>query len=132
MYVVRSLVQADGTMVQSSDSQPLVVTAKDVFPPAAPQGVEAVGSPATIEGAASIEVVWAISPEPDLAGYVVNRSNSAADAGERLTPELLSIPPTFRDINVTPGQRYFYHVRAVDRDGNESPATVVTAEAAER
>jgi hypothetical protein len=131
MYVVRSLVQAGATMVQSSDSEPLVVTAKDVFPPAAPQGVEAVASPATIEGAASIEVVWTISPEPDLAGYVVNRSNSAADSGERLTPELLSAP-TFRDINVTPGQRYFYHVRAVDRDGNESPATVVTAEAPER
>ena len=29
--------------------------------------------------------------------------------------------PTFRDINVQPGRRYFYRVPAVDHAGNESP-----------
>ena len=39
--------------------------------------------------------------------------------GERVNEEILP-SPTFRDISVVPGRRYFYRVSAVDRAGNES------------
>ena len=52
-----------------------MVTPRDVFPPAAPVGLEAAIVPATPQGAAYVELSWAISPEPDLAGYRVYRSD---------------------------------------------------------
>ncbi len=123
LYSVRSVAQYQADEVESSDSQPLVVTPRDTFPPAAPQGLVAVVVPATPAAPAHIELSWAISPEPDWAGYHVYRSVEGPEAGrpgERLTRELL-LAPTFRDMSVVTGRRYTYRVTAVDRAGNESP-----------
>ena len=46
--------------------------------------------------------------------------------GTRLNPELL-LTPAFRDMNAVPGHRYFYTVTAVDRSGNESPASAAAS-----
>ena len=120
-YVVRSVLQFASDSVESADSTPqLTVSAKDIFPPAVPQGVEAVIVPETAGMPAYVELAWAISREADLAGYVVYRSEQPDTAGSRLSPEVL-LAPTFRDMTVLSGQRYFYRVAAVDRDGNQSP-----------
>ena len=71
---------------------------------------------------AHLELSWAISPETDVAGYNVYRSEQAGAPGTRLTTDLL-LTPAFRDMNVEPGHRYLYTVTAVDRSGNESPAS---------
>jgi fibronectin type 3 domain-containing protein len=120
LYLVRAVAQFGPDTVESMDSNEVVVTATDVFPPAAPQGLVAVIIPATPGAPTYVELSWSISPEADFAGYEVYRSEQPDTQGERLNSELLSAP-TFRDINVTVGRQYFYHVRAVDHAGNEGP-----------
>lgn len=120
-YAVRAVAQFGSNILESADAG-LAVNAKDVFPPAAPQALQAIVMPAADGTPAYVELVWAISTEPDLAGYNVYRSEQAGAIGTKLTPELLGAP-TFRDASVAPGMRYYYQVTAVDRDGNESPAS---------
>jgi hypothetical protein len=119
-YTVREVAQFGGSSVESADSRPAILMAKDIFPPAVPQGLEAVGVPATNEAPFSIELTWTINAEPDLAGYNVYRSEEAETPGQKLNSESLLVP-TFRDISVAPGKTYFYRVGAVDRSGNQSP-----------
>ncbi len=128
LYTVRSVAQYAADEVESADSRPMVVTPRDIFPPAAPKGLVAVVVPEAPGAPAHVELSWDISPEADWAGYHVYRSEQADTPGERLTRELL-LAPTFRDISVPPGRRYSYQVTAVDRAGNESPlSTAASAE----
>ena len=120
VYTVRSVAQYGADSLESADSAPLILTSRDTFPPAAPQGLEGLYIPATNQQLADIELSWAISPEPDLAGYNVYRSEQSGTAGQRVNRDLLP-SPTFRDTSVVAGRRYFYQVTAVDRAGNESP-----------
>ncbi len=119
LYSVRSVVQFGPDSVESADSNLVMLTAQDVFPLAAPQALVAVFAPAVAEESAYIDLTWAISTEPDLAGYAVYRSVQPDMPGERLTRELL-LTPVFRDASILPGRRYFYRVLAVDRAGNQS------------
>jgi hypothetical protein len=119
LYAVREVEHFGNESVESADSAPAVIAAKDIFPPAAPQGIEAVVVPGINGAASAIELTWAISTETDLAGYNVYRSDEADKPGRRLNSELL-LTPTFRDMSVLPGQDYFYRVGAVDQSGNES------------
>jgi fibronectin type 3 domain-containing protein len=112
--------QYGADFVESADSAPVQVTPRDTFPPAAPANLEITIVPATNQAPAYIELAWAISPEADLAGYAVYRSDAEDSPGERITTEILP-SPTFRDISVLPGRRYYYRVSALDRAGNESP-----------
>jgi hypothetical protein len=120
LYLVRTVAQFGPDTVESVDSNDAVVTAIDVFPPAAPQGLVAIIIPATPGVPSYVELSWSISPEADLAGYEIYRSEQPGTPGGRLNGELLSAP-TFRDMNVVAARQYFYSVRAVDHAGNESP-----------
>lgn len=122
VYVVRTVATARPEILESADSVPLIVTPKDIFPPAAPQGLVAAvlqGDPAA---APVVDLSWSISPEPDVAGYRVYRSEQEGQRGAAVTSELLPTP-AFHDAAVQPGRRYWYTVTAVDRFGNESPAS---------
>jgi len=66
----------------------------------------------------AVDLSWSISPETDVAGYRVYRSESEGARGDTLS-ELLPTP-AYRDASVQPGRRYWYSVTAVDRSGNES------------
>lgn len=125
-YSVRSIAQYPDQPVESADSNLVTITPKDIFPPAAPLGLVVVLVPAQGATLAHLELSWAISPETDIAGYDVYRSEQADVQGTRQNTELL-IAPAFRDMNVQPGRRYFYSVTAVDRSGNESPASGVVS-----
>jgi len=132
LYAVRQVEHFGNESVESADSALAVITAKDIFPPAAPQGIEAVAVPGTDGAPAAIELTWAINTETDLAGYNVYRSDQADTPGRRVNSELL-LTPTFRDMSVLPGQDYFYRVEAVDQSGNESsPSSAVKAQVPER
>jgi hypothetical protein len=120
IYTVRSMAQFGADFVESADSAPATVTPRDVFPPAAPTGLEITIVPATPQAPAYVELSWAISPEGDLAGYSVYRSDAEDAPGERVTTEILP-SPAFRDMSVVPGRRYYYRVSALDRAGNERP-----------
>jgi hypothetical protein len=122
VYTVRSVVQYSGAAIESSDSNFAVITPRDLLPPAAPQGLLVVPVPAQGDTPAHLELSWAISPEPDIAGYYVYRNDSQGTRGARQNQDLL-LTPAFRDISVQPGKHYFYTVTAVDRSGNESAAS---------
>ena len=120
IYTVRTVAQFGADSVESADSVPAAVTPRDTFPPATPTNLEITVVPVTNQAPAYVELSWAISPEGDLAGYSVYRSEAEDAPGERVSAETLP-SPTFRDISVVPGKRYYYRVSALDRAGNESP-----------
>lgn len=126
LYSVRSFVDYSGAAVESADSTFAVVTLRDAFPPAAPQGLVVVWVPEHGDGPAHLDLSWAVSTEADVAGYNVYRSEQVGILGTRLNTELL-LTPAFRDINVMPGHRYFYSVTAVDRSGNEGPSSAIVS-----
>ncbi|HWX38566.1 MAG TPA: fibronectin type III domain-containing protein [Candidatus Sulfotelmatobacter sp.] len=127
VYSVRSVAQYGNDTVESDQpaSSMATLTPRDVFPPAAPTGLEVAVIPATPGTPAYVELSWAISPEPDLAGYSVYRSEDENSPGERIGTETL-LSPAFRDMSVQPNRRYFYRVSALDRAGNESPKSSAT------
>src|SRR5207245_784236 len=118
-YTVRSVVVVEGNELESSDSQPVTVTPRDIFPPAPPQGLVAAVLPGPNAGTPLVDISWSINLETDLAGYRVYRSEREGARGELVTPDLLPTPAV-RDTSVEPGHRYWYTVTAVDRAGNES------------
>jgi hypothetical protein len=121
-YSVRSVAQYPDLQVESLDSPVIEVTPLDTFPPAAPQGLVVVLVPAQGAAPAYLDLSWSISAENDIAGYNIYRSEQEGAAGQKQNPELLRTP-AFRDMNIIPGHRYRYTVTAVDRVGNESPAS---------
>jgi hypothetical protein len=120
LYVVRSVIQAEGHELESSDSQPVTVTPRDIFPPAVPQGLVATLLSGSAPDTFIVDLSWSINLETDLAGYRVYRSEQEGTRGQLVTPDLLPTPAV-RDNSVVPGHRYWYTVTAVDRAGNESP-----------
>jgi hypothetical protein len=122
VYSVSSLSQYPDVTLESAESKLIVVTPRDTFPPAAPQGLIVVLVPAHGENRGYLDISWAISPETDIAGYNVYRSEQDGVPGTRLNSELL-LTPAFRDMNAESGRQYVYTATAVDRAGNESHAS---------
>ena len=127
VYSVRSITQYEADSVESADSRLIVITPRDTFPPAPPQGLIAVVVPARPQTAGHLEFSWAISPERDVAGYNIYRAEAGGASREKLNHEIL-LAPAFRDMSAVPGRVYSYSVTAVDRAGNESqPSAAATA-----
>jgi hypothetical protein len=122
MYSVRSMAQYPSVQLESVDSNFATITPKDVFPPPAPQDLVVAFVPAAGGTPAYLDLSWSISAATDIAGYNVYRSEDPSRPGARVNSELL-LTPAFRDMNALPGRTYFYTVTAVDRSGNESPAS---------
>ncbi len=110
---------------QGDDSPEIKVFVHDIFPPAAPVGLQAVFS--GVGQKPFIDLTWASNQEADLAGYNVFRGQ---DGGEwtRINRELVAAP-AFRDTDVASGHTYHYTVTAVDLRGNESQRSAETSEA---
>jgi hypothetical protein len=127
-YVVRSVVEYAGEELESSDSNQVEITVRNLVPPSAPQGLVVILVPAREGTPAYLDLSWAINPETDVGGYNVYRSEQQGSLGTRLNSELLPTP-TFSDMSALPGRRYFYSVTAVDRSGKESsPSVTVSGE----
>jgi len=129
IYIVRTVVLA-GAPLESSDSNIALVTPKDTFPPAAPQGIVAATLPGDSPGSLVVDLSWSINIELDLAGYRVYRSDQEGLRGDLLTPELLPTP-AYRDTSVVAGKHYWYTVTAVDRAGNESEPSTLAVDVAQ-
>ncbi len=106
-YAVSTLDVVGGDDVRSRLSAETCVVLVDTFPPAAPEGLRAVGS----DGA--VGLIWQPNDEEDLAGYLVLRGLPPGETLQPLTPE--PVPePAYRDTTAEPGVRHVYAVRAVD------------------
>ena len=110
-YVVQSIAKAGKGQVESDLSNEFEITPVDTFPPAAPTGLTAVPS------TASVELVWERSTEAAIAGYRIYRALGSGQF-ERLADnqEL----PTFSDHKIESGKVYRYAVSAVKLNGLES------------
>ena len=109
--------------LRSAISPPVTVAMRDIFPPHAPSGLEAVPGGATASDR-SIDLSWTPEVDSDLAGYIVYRQDvdeKGVVAGTatrlNLTPV---VGPAYRDQTAMAGRRYAYRVTAVDTAGNES------------
>lgn len=125
-YSVRSVAQYPDVQLESGDSNLVTVTPRDTFPPAAPQGLLVVSVPAHDAAPAYFDLSWSINAESDIAGYNIYRTDQEGAPGKKMNPQLL-LTPSFRDMNVVSGHHYFYTVTAVDRAGNESPASTAAS-----
>lgn len=107
-FVVRTVEAAATVTVESPPSPVACITPTDVFPPAAPRNLAAVGS----EGA--INLIWDPNAEGDLAGYLVLRAEAGAGAPLVALTAAPIKETTYRDATVVAGTRYVYAVVAVD------------------
>ena len=110
--------------LRSAPSAAVEIAWQDIYPPATPEGVTAVGYSAATGYA--VDLIWQPVVDARLTGYVVYR-RPLTTAGERirLTPQPLRTP-AFHDVSAQPGVGYRYEVTAVDPVGNESaPGTAV-------
>lgn len=128
--------------VRSAPSAPVSVVWRDVYPPAAPQGLTALGfrvptgarePGAPGEGGAyAVDLVWEPVNDARLAGYLVYRQtlNAAGEAvGTRMRlTEQPVLTPGYHDATAQPGERYRYSVTAIDPKGNESAAADAVVE----
>jgi hypothetical protein len=126
VYVVRSLVTVAGKPLESSPSDPVIITPRDTFPPAAPQNVVGNVLPGSTPESVLVDLSWSINLERDLAGYRVYRSEQEGARGVLITPDLL-LAPAYRDTSVESSHHYWYTVTAVDRAGNESEPSAAAA-----
>lgn len=122
--IAKTDVQGKPIEVPGPPSETITIDARDLFPPATPQGLQAVADPE----AAAIDLSWQPGTEADLAGYTVYRR----EAGPSAPPVRISPPaqtaPSYRDATAAPGRTYAYSVTAVDRDHNESPRSAEVEE----
>lgn len=120
-YAVRAVRTDAETTAESPPSTRVAATPRDMTPPSAPTALVAVPS----EGTARLS--WRASPEPDVAGYIVYRtdpSGVSTRVGSTRAPDT-----TFTDYPVAPGS-YRYEVAAYDtatipnESARSDPATV--------
>jgi hypothetical protein len=116
--------------MRSEPSAAVTLTLRDVYPPAAPQGVLAAGFPVQDADHIAVDLVWQPNVESDLAGYNVYRQAlGAGDVAVKLTAKPVALP-AFHDVTAVRGVGYRYTVTAVDAKGNESEASVAALLAA--
>ena len=124
-YVVRSVsLGTEGKPVESLNSNSLLLSQADTYPPATPERPQIGPAPG------KLSIFWAANSEPDLAGYLLYRStdpNLPKGRWTILTGSLLT-RTTFADENVEPGKTYYYYVVAVDTAGNRSKESEVVSD----
>ena len=115
-YVVRAVENESPPWQESDNSNMVAATPRDTTPPAAPRSLQAAVT------RTEVSLIWDANTEPDLAGYLVYRSEIPQTAYQRLTPQPIQ-RTTFADRTVAPGTTYYYVVTAVDKAAtpNESP-----------
>jgi fibronectin type 3 domain-containing protein len=127
IYVVRAVsLGTGGEPVESLNSNAIMVTPVDKFPPSEPKGLNAAASISPLR----ISIFFAANQEPDVAGYNLFRSTDPdlpKDQWTKLNRNLLD-RTTFQDEDVQSGKKYFYYVKAVDTSGNVSAPSDVASE----
>ena len=107
-FVVRSVATVGTATIESDASDPICVTPRDTFPPAAPKGL------AAVSGAGVINLIWDPNTEADLGGYLILRGEAPGDTLQSLTPTPIR-ETRYADRTTRAGVTYFYAVIAVDR-----------------
>jgi hypothetical protein len=104
-YAVRAVRVVAGTTAYSAPSPRVAVTPRDMTPPSPPANLVAIASEATVR------LTWSVSPESDVAAYIVYRA--AARAAFERVGSTRAPTATFVDRDVARGT-YRYVVTAQD------------------
>jgi hypothetical protein len=113
-YQVSAVFGKPGHLAMSDASPAVPFKARDIFPPAPPEGLRSIYS------AGAVELTWTANTEADLAGYNVYRLEN--QTAHQVNKELVR-SSIFRDTTAPPGENLIYYVTAVDLAGNESKAS---------
>ena len=122
-FVVRSVATVGTAVIEGDPSDPICVTPRDTFPPAAPKGL------AAVSGSGVVNLIWDPNTEGDVAGYLILRGEAPGDTLQPLTPQPIR-ETRYNDRTVRPGVAYVYAIVAVDRAGNRSAASSKVQETA--
>ncbi len=115
LILVALFVLSVGLAAGCSNDSGTTEPALDTVPPAIPLGISA-----SVPGQSEVALNWAANTvDPDLAGYVVYRSQSANGGFLPVTHGTVSTN-SFLDTTVEPGHDYWYSVAARDINRNES------------
>jgi hypothetical protein len=114
--------------IESDASPALTATFKDLMPPPAPASITA------LVETKSVRLVWDPVDAPDLAGYVIYRTEGIGhgvpkEAGTFAEFVLPAGTTTAIDKDPDPGIEYKYSVTAKDKSGNESTGWVLVPKA---
>jgi predicted phage tail protein len=129
-YIVRAVsLGTGGAQVESLNSNPVSVSPRDIFPPAAPER-PSIAAPEP--SSARLAIFFAANKETDIAGYNIYRSTDPDLPKQNWTKlnQALLTRTTYQDDKVEPGKTYYYYVTAVDKAGNVSPPSEVGSEKA--
>ncbi len=107
-FTLRAIEKVANVSIESTPSQPVCLTPRDTFAPAAPKGLSIVA------GSGTMNLGWDANTEADLAGYVVLRGEAPGDTLQPLTPAPITAT-SYEDKTVKPGVRYAYAIVAVDK-----------------
>jgi len=110
-YKVRAVFKQGDEEAESEACQPFELTPRDIFPPAAPEGLTALYT------VGAVELIWNASLEPDVAGDKVC-GREQGKRSQRINKDLVPTP-VYRDSAIEAKRHYFYQVTAVDLSGNE-------------
>lgn len=126
-YFVRAVSSgSNGLHVESLDSNSIKIIPKEVFPPAAPEGLTVAAAPG------NLSVFFAANSETDVIGYNVYRTTNSEqprNQWQKLNDAPISAT-SYQDTKVESGQRYFYYVAAIDSAGNISQPSEMVSEVA--
>lgn len=114
-YVVHFLASKQ-PLVESASPSEVCAGFKDIAAPAAPIGI------AVVLRADGVEVSWSPSSEGDLAGYRVYRAAPPGEPPARVA-EVSTEQTSIKDVSPQRGVVNVYTVTALDKAGNESPAS---------
>ena len=120
-YFVRASANESSPFQESEDSEILVITPKDIFPPAPPKGV------VLVTGSDILSLSWDANQEIDLGGYRVWKKAE----GEPEFVVLMEKPfleNTYTDSSVEKSIRYYYAITSMDKAGNESQKSDIISE----
>ncbi|MFL6280434.1 MAG: fibronectin type III domain-containing protein [Vicinamibacterales bacterium] len=107
-FTLRAVQKVGAVSLESGPSEPVCLTPRDTFPPAAPKGLSIVA------GTGTMNLGWDANTEPDLAGYLILRGEAPGDTLQPLTPAPITAT-SYEDKAVKPGVRYIYSIVAVDK-----------------
>ncbi|MHB8095467.1 MAG: fibronectin type III domain-containing protein, partial [Candidatus Aminicenantales bacterium] len=120
-YFVRASAVKKAPYAESADSEIREITPRDEFAPVPPAAV------VPVSGRGFISLSWNANREKDFAGYRVRRRTEGEGEASLLTPQPIA-DNAFTDATVERGRVYHYSISSVDRSGNESPGTEVSAQ----
>ncbi len=118
-YALVFVRRVGGGEVLSTPSAWLEVDTRDVFPPEAP------ADPVVLVEDGRIKLIWSPVPDPDAAGYLVERREDVGSAFTPVTPA--PVPDAlFVDATAPLNRPWRYRIIAVDGHGNRSvPSTEI-------